>query len=121
MAAAFYKHRILLDENFYIRSYLPQLNERFTVRHILHDLKHEGWSDRQVFQFTAKNEMILVTFNAKDFLDFVQLSQATGLVGVSTNLNEEDIDKKLTALFTKSTKRSLLGKVTHLTGESKVN
>ena len=31
----------------------------------------------------------------------------------------QDIDKKLTALFTKNTERSLFGKITHITGETK--
>lgn len=64
--------------------------------------------------------MIVVTFNVKDFLGFIELSKTTGVVGVSTNLSDEDIDKKLTALFTKSTQTSLFGKVTYISGETEV-
>ncbi len=63
--------------------------------------------------------MFVVTFNVKDFVDFVELSNTTGIVGISTNLSEEDIDKKLTALFTRSSKRSLFGKITFISGETK--
>lgn len=63
--------------------------------------------------------MIIVTFNIKDFVDFVEFSKNTGVVGVSGNLNDEEIDKKLTALFIKSSKRTLFGKITFLSGETK--
>ena len=119
MAPRFYKHKILLDENFPNRKYFPILNSRFNVKHIAKDLKHSGWSDDQIYKFAQKGKMVIVTFNVKDFVDFVDVSHNTGIVGVSNNLSNEDIDKKLTALFTKSTKRSLFGKITHITGETK--
>lgn len=62
--------------------------------------------------------MIVVTFNIKDFVKFVELSNTTGIVGVSTNLGEDDIDKKLTALFTRSSERALFGKITFISGET---
>lgn len=120
MAKRFYKHKILLDENFPVRSHLPHLNSTFTVKHIAKDLKHGGWPDEQVYQFAENNEMVIVTFNVKDFVDFIIIDHDTGIVGVSHNLSNEDIDKKLTALFTKSTKRTLFGKVTHVTGETEL-
>lgn len=110
----FYKHKILLDENFYVRSYLPKLNSKFTVKHIAKDLNHSSWSDLKIFQFAAKNKYILVTFNIKDFVEFAELNEDFGVIGISTNLNEEEIDKKLTSLFTKSSERSLFGKVTNI-------
>ncbi|MBI2017913.1 DUF5615 family PIN-like protein [Candidatus Daviesbacteria bacterium] len=119
MKAKFFKHKILLDENFFVPSYLPKLNKKFTVKHILQNPEHKGWSDWKVFRFASKNHMFVVTFNVKDFVDFVELSNTTGIVGISTNLSEEDIDKKLTALFTRSSKRSLFGKITFISGETK--
>ena len=118
MAKRLYKHKILLDENFPVRSHLPLLNSTFTVKHIAKDLKHNGWTDDQVYQFAEKNEMIIVTFNVKDFVGLLVVAHGTGVVGVSHSLTNENIDKKLTALFTRSTKRSLFGKVTHITGET---
>ena len=119
MAPRFYKHKILLDENFPNRKYFPILNSRFNVKHIAKDLKHSGLFDDQIYKFAQKGKMVIVTFNVKDFVAFVGISHTTGIVGVSNNLSNEDIDKKLTSLFTKSTKRSLLGKITHVTGETK--
>ena len=80
--------------------------------------KHKGWSDWKVFQFASKNHMIVVTFNIKDFVDFTKLSLTTGVVGVSANLSDDDIDKKLTALFTRSSERALYGKLTTVSGET---
>jgi len=48
----------------------------------------------------------------------VLTSRSTGVIGVSENLTLEQIDKKLTALLNKSTKKSLLGKLTIITGET---
>ena len=63
--------------------------------------------------------MVIVTFIVKDFVEFVDISHNTGIVGVSDNLSNEDIDKKLAALFTRGTEKSLFGKITHITGETK--
>jgi len=117
MAAHFYKHKILLDENTFVRSFFPRLNRIFTVKHIAQDLKHDGFTDQEVVQFAAKNQMIVVTFNIKDFVKLIEVDSDTGVVGVSTNLSEENMDKKLTALFRKSTHNSLLGKVTMITAD----
>lgn len=119
MTPRFYKHKILLDENFPNRSFFPSLNSKFTIKHIAKELKHSGWSDDQIYKFAQKEKMVIVTFNIKDFAEFVDISHTTGIVGVSSNLSNEDIDKKLTALFTKNSEKSLFGKITHITGESK--
>ena len=113
-----YKHKILLDENFTARSQLPLLNSRFDVKHTSHDYKHDGWSDERVYQFTKATKRILVTFNVKDFVDLAKISSNTGVVGVSTNMSTQMIDKKLTALFRKSTEKSLFGKLTVISGET---
>ena len=118
MTKPFFKHKILLDENFPTRSYLPLLNSRFTVKHIAKDLKHGGWSDEEVYQCAKDNKLIVVTFNFKDFIPFIDVSDNAGIVGVSNNLPNEVIDKKLTALFRKATQKSLLGKLTTITGET---
>lgn len=110
-----YKHKILLDENFIARTRLPLLNRRFDVKHISHDYQHDGWSDEQVYELAIKTKRVLVTFNVKDFVILAESSTSTGVVGVPTNMSTKTIDKKLTAFFTKGTKRSLLGKLIHIT------
>lgn len=117
MAPRFYKHKIIFDENFPTRAYFPLLNSKFTVKHIAKDLNKSGWSDKQIYKFASQNNMIIVTFNIKDFVKFIDISHHAGVIGVSHNLSNDDIDKKLTALFSRSSEHTLFGKVTHITGE----
>lgn len=119
MTTRSYKHKILLDENFTARSKLPLLNSRFDIKHSSHDYNHDGWSDTQVYQFAHETKRILVTFNVKDFVDLAKISPDTGVAGVSANMPTKMIDQKLTALFRKATEKSLLGKLTTITGETK--
>lgn len=50
----FYKHKILLDENFPIRNHFPTLNRRFDVKHVGADLNQEGLSDPQVYDLARQ-------------------------------------------------------------------
>lgn len=118
MTRRFYKHKILLDENFFYRSYLPKLNRNFDVKHIKDDFKQTGLKDPEIYKFALNSGRILVTFNSNDFRELAKTSKDTGVVGVSGNMLPEVIDKKLTALFHKSPKKSLLGKMTTISGES---
>ncbi|MBI2595460.1 DUF5615 family PIN-like protein [Candidatus Daviesbacteria bacterium] len=118
MARHFYKHKILLDENFYYRHHLPKLNRAFDVKHIVDDFHQTGLKDPQVYKFARNRGRILVTFNFDDFRELAKTSNTIGVVGVSNNILPDDIDKKLTALFTKRTKKSLFGKLTIVSGET---
>jgi len=119
MPKRFHKYKLLLDENFYLRSSLPLLNNRFDVKHLSADLKLSGLSDPKVYELARKEERLLVTYNVKDFSSLVAKSTDSGIIGVSANLSIEQIDKKLVALLTKSSKRTLFGKLTVITGENK--
>lgn len=120
MTKRFFKHKILLDEDVYYRFYLPLLNSLFDVKHITQDYNQIGLKDPDVYKFAVKEGRILVTFNTKDFRELTIISKRIGVVGVSSNLPIDSIDKKLTALFRKSTAKSLLGKLTTLTGETEI-
>lgn len=118
MPRKFYKHKLLLDEGFFYRQSLPILNSRFDVRHIAGDYKQISLADPQVYNFAKQEGRIIVTLNIKDFKPLVGRSKLTGVIGVSANLTLDQIDKKLTVLLLKSTKKSLLGKLTIISGES---
>lgn len=118
MAHKFHKHKLLLDEGFPVRSYLPILNSKFNVKHITQDFKQTGLSDREVHKFAAKEQRIVITLNIKDFKPLAPTSKNTGVIGVSANLPFDQLDKKLTALLTKSSTKQLLGKLTVISGES---
>lgn len=120
MPRKFYKHKLLLDEGFFYRQALLITNSRFNVKHIVGDYKKSALSDPQVYEFAGKAKRILVTFNVKDFKPLVSVDKSAGVIGVSASLTLEQIDKKLTALLMKSTKKQLFGKLTVISGETEV-
>ena len=119
MVRKFRRHKLLLDEGFPVRSYFPRLNRRFDLKHIAQDFKKVGLTDRQVHRFAAEHDRIVVTLNIKDFKPLSPTSKNTGLIGISASLPFDQVDKKLTALLNKSTKKQLLGELTIISRESK--
>src|SRR3990167_2868421 len=117
MVRKFRKHKLLLDEGFPVRAYFPLLNSRFDVKHITQDFKQVSLSDSEVHRFAADHDRIVVTLNIKDFKPIFPTNKNTGVIGVSANLPYDQVDKKLTALLIKSTKRQLLGRLNVITGE----
>lgn len=117
MPRKFYKHKLLLDEGFYYRKDLPITNSRFDVKHLVGDYKQDALPDWSVYKFAKEKHRILITLNIKDFKPLASLSNKIGVIGISPNLTLEQIDKKLTALLNKSTKKSLLGKLTIISEE----
>lgn len=117
MTRRFYKHKLLLDEGFYFRQSLPITNSRFDVKHIKGDYGQSALLDPQVYKFAKEKGRILVTLNIKHFKALVSTTKLTGVIGISANLTLDQIDKKLTALLNKSTKKSLFGKLTTISGE----
>lgn len=118
MPRKFYRHRLLLDEGFYYRQSLPITNSRFDVKHISGNYKQTALSDLKLYEFAQQEKRIVVTFNIKHFKPLASVSKLTGVIGVSANLSLDQIDKKLTALLIKSTPKSLLGKLTIISGET---
>lgn len=118
MTKRFYKHKLLLDENFPVRSYFPNLNNRHNVKHITDDLNFSSLADDKVYKLAQKEGRMIVTYNVKDFVPLVENDTKTGVIGVSPSLPPEQIDKKLTALLNRSTRKSLVGKLTTISGET---
>jgi len=77
-AKRFYKHKLLLDENFPIRSYFPNLNKRHDIKHLTKDLNLASLSDTKVYKFAQKEERIIVTYNVKDFIPLVENYTSSG-------------------------------------------
>lgn len=121
MTKRFYKHKLLLDENFPVRSSFPTLNKHFNVKHVAMDLHSAGLSDPEVYELARREKRLLITYNTKDFVNLVKKEKDTGVIGVSANLPLEQVDKKLTALIIKAGPKRLLGKLTRLTGETEIS
>jgi hypothetical protein len=117
MTKKFYKHKLLLDENVPHRKSFPMVNERFDVKHIVIDLNKSGISDRELFKLTQKEERLIVTYNVKDFIRLLNHKSTSGIIGLSPNLSLPQIDKKLTALLTKTRGNKLREKLTHISGK----
>lgn len=118
MTKRFFRHKILLDENVHYRSYFPTFNSLFDVKHITEDYNQIALKDPDVYKYAVKEKRMLVTFNIKDFRELAKISKKIGVVGISSNMPIDVIDKKLTAFFRKASEKSLLGKLIAITGET---
>lgn len=110
MAPRFHKYKLLLDENMSDRSKFPRLNGLFDVKHIRDDLNISGIPDSKVHAIAVKQKRIIITFNVKDFTKLATKHPDSGVIGVSANLPNHQIDLKLTALLVKTKPKNLYGK-----------
>jgi hypothetical protein len=120
MSKGFYKHKVLLDENMPQRAFFPRLNNRFNIKHVRDDFHRGSIGDPEVYDLAVLQGRILVTYNIKHFRSLAGSKNDAGIIGVSPNLTPAQVDTKLTALLTKSTPGTLLGKYTNLTGETEL-
>lgn len=118
MSPKLHKFKLLLDENLSGRRKFAALNHLFDVKHIALDLRKGGLRDEHVYKEAIKRHRLIITFNAKDFKPMAANSQETGIIVVSPNLSDEQIDAKLVALLVRSRPNSLYGKFTTITGET---
>ena len=95
-------------------------NSRFDIKHIRDDLHQAGLKDPPVHELAKTLNRLIITFNGTDFKKMVVRSTKTGVINLSQNLRNDQIDTKLTALLTKSSPSALFGKFTDLTGETEI-
>lgn len=106
------KCKLLLDENLPQRKKFTRLNNRFNLRHVVHDYHRSGISDKELFKIAEKQQRIILTLNEKDFIG--KARKKSGLIGLSPNLSTEDIDKIVTSMLTRHKKCYLIGKFIHI-------
>src|SRR5436309_15963042 len=94
------------------------LNHLFDVKHIAFDLRKGGLADEEVYNEAARMQRLIITFNGKDFKTFATRTKETGVLFISQNLPDEQIDKKLVSFLLKKTPNALYGKFTSITGET---
>lgn len=117
MPHRFHRHKLLLDENFPLPSRPIRLNSHFDLKHVVKDFKKSGAKDEEVFALAARQKRLLVTFNDKHFYKVAKGNKNTGIIGVSTNLSTEQIDKKLASLLVKSGPKALYNNFNYISGE----
>ena len=109
------RFKLLLDENISPRSRFPILNSRHDVKHLVHDLNKSGITDLEVYILAKKTKRLIVTFNKKHFERIAGKNKDTGVIAVSTNVSDEQIDKKITSLLSHKKKNELYGKFYYIT------
>lgn len=88
------KYKLLLDEGLPPRNRFLNLNNRFDIKHIKHDLNKSAISDKDVYDYAIKEKRILITFNIKDFKNLVSLNKPS-VIALSVNLLNNQTDKKI--------------------------
>ncbi len=116
MAPKFYKHKLLLDEGIYPRKSFRRLNNRYSIKHIKHDLHKEGSTDKDVYEIACKQKRIIITYNIGDFRKLVTKSNRTGIIGITQAFTPEQLDTRLNSLLSESSEKSFYGKYTSLSG-----
>lgn len=115
-----HRYKLLLDENFFSRNRLPILNRRYNTKHIKHDFNLIGLKDPAVYRLAVEQGRIIITFNDKDFLETATKSKKSGIIGVSTNMLSDNIDKKIAAKLRRAKKSEIYGKFNYISNETEV-
>ncbi len=109
------RYKLLLDENVSPRTRFPILNSRHDVKHLVHDLKKSGITDLEVYILAKKTKRLIITFNKKHYEEIADKNKDTGIIAVSTNVSDEQIDKKITSLLSRNKKNRLYKKFNYIT------
>jgi predicted nuclease of predicted toxin-antitoxin system len=99
MPKAFYKHKLLFDENMPPRTQYPRLNQHIDVKHVSHDYNKGGVADEDVYKMACKQRRIIITINRDDFARLVGSKDDCGVIAAPDGPAATRTDTKLTALF----------------------
>jgi predicted nuclease of predicted toxin-antitoxin system len=119
MPKRFYKHKVLLDEQVSPRQFFPELNERFDVKHIKHDLNRAGIPDPQVYALAVSQGRVILTKNVKDFRPLLE-DNSPGIIGLAETWSLSQVETKLTALLMKHGPAYFRGRYRSLAGEERI-
>jgi predicted nuclease of predicted toxin-antitoxin system len=119
MPKRFYKHKVLLDEQVSPRQFFPELNERFDVKHIKHDLNRAGIPDAQVYALAVSQGRVILTKNVKDFRPLLE-DNSPGIIGLPETWSLSQVDTKLTALLMKHGPAYFRGHYCSLAGQERI-
>lgn len=75
----------------------------------------KGIKDEKVYDLAVLENRIIVTFNINDFQTWAGNSSKTGIIAISTNVSDEQIDKKIVSLLSRKRKTELFGKFNSIT------
>lgn len=117
MPKAFYKHKLLFDENMPPRTQYPRLNEHFDVKHVSHDYNKGGVADDEVYKMACKQRRIVITINRDDFAKLVGTKDDCGVIAVPDGPAATRTDTKLTAFLMQHGPKYFRGRLVPLGAE----
>lgn len=108
------KWRILLDAAFAQVGYFPKLAKIANLAHCVHDC---GLSpqieDEEIFKTAMKEDRFVLTINFKDFRSLPRINKP-GVIGVESQLSNEEIDAKVSDFLRDKNPSDYLGKATRI-------
>lgn len=108
------KFRILLDSAFAKPYSFPKLKKKANLAHAVHDL---GLSiqaeDKEIYQKATEEDRFVLTINFKDFKKLVKEGKS-GILGIESQLSNQEIDKKVTAFISGKDPKDYSGKATKI-------
>lgn len=104
------KKRLLLDEGLPPKQRFPHLNNYYDVKHSKHDYRMNAKKDVEVYKRASKENRIIVTLNTKDFRPLLTPDMPT-IIAVSTNMDDDHIDVKLSSVLSEMKSNDLKGKL----------
>lgn len=93
-ARKFIKYKLLLDEGLSFPKNYPVLNSYHNVKHIVHDYRLSGISDKRVYAVAIRESRLMVVFNRKDFRPLIK-ETTPSVISLSPNLTNKETDLKI--------------------------
>lgn len=104
------KFRILLDSAFAKCNAFPKLSKKANLAHAVHEYKLSPQAeDEEIYQKAVNENRFVLTINFKDFRRLVKPGKP-GIIGIESQLSNDDIDKLVTNFLSDKNPADFLGK-----------
>lgn len=104
----------MLDSAFASTGKFPKLNKKAKLIHPVHDLGLSTQAaDKDIYQKAIESKCFVLTINFKDFRRFVKHGKP-GVIGINSQLSNENIDKLVTEFISGKNPDDFLGKATKI-------
>ena len=104
------KFRFLLDSAFATSSTFPKLSKKSNLAHVVFDY-HRSYQaeDKDIYELAIRENRFVITINFKDFRKLVKKDKP-GIIGIESQLTNEEIDKKITLFIHDKDPKDYTGK-----------
>ena len=105
---------MLLDSAFARTILFPKLSRKANIAHGVYDLGLSRQSeDSEIYQKAVQENRFVLTINFKDFKKIVRRGKV-GIIGIESQLSNEEIDKKVSSFLSNKNPDDFLGKATKI-------